>query len=59
MRLTKCQHWFLEGELRKVVLGKDNWAVEEGECFSRYWKEDRTEILCPVCGRHMRVEIRD
>ncbi|KAM3574986.1 hypothetical protein VYU27_003112 [Nannochloropsis oceanica] len=59
MRLTKCQHWFLEGELRKVVLGEDNEAVEEGGVLSRYWKEDRTETLCPVCGRHMRVEIRD
>jgi len=59
MRLTKCQHWFLEEELRKVVLGPEKGPVEDRECLTRFWKEERTEILCPVCARHIRVEIRD
>lgn len=60
MRLTKCQHWFVEEELRKVVVGKEKEHMEDGECWTRYWKEEcRVEILCPVCARHMRVEVRD
>lgn len=63
MRLTKCQHWFLEEELRKITVrgkeGEEQQEVEDGECLTRYWKEERVEMLCPVCARHMRVEIRD
>ncbi len=55
-RLTKCMHWFLEEELKNLVTAG---AEKEGECYFRYWQREQVELLCPVCARHMRVEIRD
>jgi len=56
-RLTKCMHWFLCSELEKIVTA--GAKMDEEGCWIRYWQGEHVELLCPVCARHMRVEVRD